>query len=194
MTDIEEFANNYDIPIVFDEIQGGFWRTGRLFSYQHYDIQPDLVVVGKGLGGGIPISAVLGRAYLLDNAEDLTSTFAGNTLCCASALGNLENLHKIDKIDLLNRSRVLAVGLKKLAYNYPLIKKVRSKGFLSAIIFKEERTATELCRLTEKRGLLLVYTGKSSVKLGPPLTTPTSVIVQALNIIEECLNELQGGI
>ncbi len=188
--DVEKFSNNYDIPIVFDEIQGGFWRTGRLFSYQHYDIQPDLIVVGKGLGGGIPISAVLGKAYLLDSAEDLTSTFAGNTLCCASALGNLEELDKIDKIDLLNRSTILAVGLKKIAYNYPLIKKVRCKGFLGAIIFKDVGGATELCRLAEKRGLLLVYTGKSSVKLGPPLTTPTSVLVQALNIIEECLSKI----
>ncbi len=189
--EVMAFAKKHNIPVCFDEIQGGFWRTGKLFSYEHYDIEPDLICVGKGLGGGIPISAVLGKAYLLDSADDLTSTFAGNTLCCASDLGNLSNLEKIDKEYLRVKELLMFFRLRKLKKKYLIISKVRSKGLLGAIIFDKVSTATKLCKLAEERGLLLVYTGKRSVKLGPPLTISTEVLLQACDIIEECIKELK---
>lgn len=206
--DIFKFTKKYNIPVCFDEIQGGFWRTGKLFSYEHYNVEPDLVCLGKGLGGGVPISAVLGKAELLDGADDLTSTFSGNPLCCAAALGNLENLDKINKLDLEYASTGLKDWLKYLKRKYPVIKYARSKGLLGAIIFKDTKTATKLCKLAEKKGLLLVYTTRNSVKIGPPLTIcegnkewwfrlgcqqrliPTD-LYKGLEILENCVKELK---
>ena len=181
------FAKPRNIPICFDEIQGGFWRTGTMFSYEHYGVEPDLITVGKGLGGVIPISAVLGRADLIDCCDDLTATFSGNPLSCAAALGNLSNLQEISKEDLYARSNFLKQSLQGFVDKYKLVKGVHSKGLLGAIIFEEVSTADKCYQMALLEGLLLVQTGKKSIKIGPPLVIALKDLMKGLRILEKVL-------
>ena len=188
--EVFKFAKKYNIPVCFDEVQGGFWRTGNLFAYEYYKVKPDLVCVGKGLGGGIPISAVLGKAEILDIAGDLTSTFAGNPLSCAGALKNLYDLEKLNKQELKIKSRILETNLKYLLNKYNIITEAHSKGMLASIIFQNTHTATECYKKALKNGLLVVWTGKPSIKIGPPLTISQERLIQGLKILEKTLKEL----
>jgi len=187
--EVFKFAHKYNIPVCFDEIQGGFWRTGKLFAYEHYGVKPDLVCVGKGLGGGVPISAVLGKAELLDIADDLTSTFSGNPLSCAGALENLCNLEKIDKAELETRAGILKYTLRIFQQRHPIIRGTYSKGLLASVIFPSTYLATKCYKKAMKKGLLVVYTGKSSIKIGPPLNIPQGVLIDGLRVLELAIKE-----
>ena len=90
--ELEKWAKKNDILIVFDEIQSGFGRTGKLFAFEHYNIQPDIICCGKGISSGLPLSAVIGKKELIDIDPSLNSTHSGNPICCAAALTNLEIL------------------------------------------------------------------------------------------------------
>jgi len=189
--DVFKFAKKYKIPVCFDEVQGGFWRTGKLFAYEHYGVEPDLVCVGKGLGGGVPISAVLGKAELLDIADDLTSTFSGNPLSCAGALENLNNLEKIDKAELETKAGILKYTLRIFQQRHPIIRGAYSTGLLASVIFPSTYLATKCYKKAMKKGLLVVYTGKSSIKIGPPLNIPQGVLISGLRTLENVIKELK---
>jgi len=190
--DIFKFAKKFNIMVCFDEVQGGFWRTGKLFAYQHYEVEPDLVCVGKGLGGGVPISAVLGKAKILDLADDLTSTFSGNPISCAGALGNLIELEKLDHNVLKETSSILVQRLEEFKRKYSIVKEVHSKGLLASIIFPKTHIATEIYHKALKKGLLVVVTGRHSIKIGPPLIITKDEITKGLNILEEIIKELNN--
>jgi len=188
--DLIKYSKKHNILICFDEVQGGFWRTGKLFAYEHYEIKPDLVCLGKGLGGGVPISAVIGKAKLLDIADDLTATFSGNPLSCAGALSNLKILDELNKEHLIIKSTSLRSALLRFRVDYLAVKRISCKGLLGGIVFKDTKTATKVCKLAEKKGLLVVYTDRESVKLGPPLTIPLDKLQEGIKILESCIKEL----
>ncbi len=188
--DLCAFSRDKGWLVAFDEVQGGFWRTGPMFAYMHYEVEPDLICVGKGLGGGLPISAVLGRKELLDLPIDLSSTHSGNALCCAGALQNLENLEEFIDADDYQVMRCFQNRLIMLLDTFPIIKKVNGKGFLSAIIFEDKETADKLCIKAMEKGLILVNTGRESVKLGPPITIFTETMNEGMDILYQCLEEI----
>jgi 4-aminobutyrate aminotransferase-like enzyme len=187
---LAEWAKNNNMFICIDEVQGGFWRTGELFHYYHYGITPDLVCVGKGLGGGVPISAVLGSQELIDSGTDLTSTFSGHAISCAGAYSNLLLLEKLNKTELKDKGWILKQRLQDIQKAYPQIKYINSYGLLGAVVFSTTDEATEVCRLALDKGLLVVYTGRESIKIGPPLTISTVDLLKGLSILEESLGNV----
>ena len=125
--DLCAWAKKKKILVCFDEIQGGFGRTGKLFAFEHYDVKPDLVCVGKGLGGGLPISAVLGPAKILDIPDDLSSTHSANPLCCAAALSSLNYLDDKQIVTLAEaKGEFIEQELKKLK-KYKCIQEINQK-------------------------------------------------------------------
>ena len=184
--DLVAWAKKNRIPVCFDDIQGGFFRSGKLFAFQHYEVEPDLVCCGKGLGDGLPISAVLGSAKLMDLPEDLSSTHSGNPLCCAVALANLEQLvnHKLF-INSQMKGLILHDELQDLKTKYPFIKEINGRGLLAGIVFDCKKTADKIIYRAMKKGLLMVYTGRESIKIGPPLSISASILEQGLQIIGE---------
>ena len=179
-------AKGRDIPVCFDEVQAGFGRTGKMFGYQHYDVKPDLIVVGKALGGGLPISAVIGRADLLDAPDDLSSTHTGNPVCCAAALATLEVL---EDGGLVERARqmgeILEVKLHELFPEY----KINGRGMIWGIDLKNIELAEGVVYKCADKGLLLVNTRRGTIKIGAPLVTPIEEMYRGLTIIREALNE-----
>ena len=189
--DLVKWAKENNILVCFDEVQGGFWRTGKQFAYQWYEVEPDLICLGKALGGGTPISAVIGRRELIDLPNDLSSTFSGNPLCCAGALHSLELLEQLNKKDLEDKSNFFGNALAIISgIHHHVIKEFNHKGMLGAVIFNNEEMANKVCYSAMQKGLILVKTGRESVKLGPPLTISKEALIEGLDVFEKVIEEV----
>lgn len=195
-----DFAKEYDCLVTFDEIQGGFGRTGKLFVYQHYDVEPDLLCLGKALSGGLPLSAVIGSQKIMDLPEfgSMSSTHSANPLCCAAGLANLEALESGDLIaESVRKGRVLHQRLSELKQKYAdRISWIFGKGLLAGVLFKDPKIsepdgffASRVCEKAMQKGLLLVHTGRESIKIGPPLTIPYEALEEGLDVFDEAIAE-----
>ncbi len=180
--DLVKWAKKNKILVCFDEIQGGFGRTGKLFAYQHYDIpKPDLICVGKGFTSSLPMSAVLGRKDLLDLPNDLSSTQSGNPVCCAVGLANLKEIKKILCSKLYNKlCNYLQSFVRKEFKNY----EINGKGMIVGIVTKTKEEADKIVWKAMKKGLLLIWTHRNSVKIAPPLNIRFETLKKGLEILK----------
>lgn len=181
---IKRRVKEHDLILIADEIQAGFFRTGKLFGYQHYpDLKPDLVCIGKAMTNGFPASAVLGPSHLIDNPRmDLSSTNGGNPLACAAGLSVIEQMVKPEFIDRLAENiEIFGDGLKKLPLETEQI------GMVAAIFFEYVDDADAAVVKLKDAGLLVVHTKANTIKLGPPLNIQGKVLRDGLNILKEVL-------
>ena len=200
---IREICDKNEILLAFDEMQSGFGRTGLNFGYEHYGVKADLLCCGKGMGGGLPLSGVIGSAKVMDLPEvgNMSSTHSGNPLLCAVGSAVLEELNtkNLVKNSSVN-GNVLHNELNKLKERFPEdIQQINGKGLIAAIIFsskyKQAQHAQMVSEITEKcfqKGLLVVHTGRESIKIGPPLTITQEAIVEGVNVILEAMQEVLG--
>ncbi|MBM6829035.1 aspartate aminotransferase family protein [Anaerotignum lactatifermentans] len=174
-----------DILLIVDEVQTGMGRTGTLFSYQQFDIQPDLVSCAKGLGGGLPIGAVLfgEKTETVFGAGDHGSTFGGNPVVCAGAV------HILQTMDDAFLQSVAEKGayLKEKIANMPHVQNVTGLGMMLGILLDTE--AKPVIHTLLEKGLL-VLSAKEKIRLLPPLTITKEEMDQGLAILEETLNAL----
>lgn len=193
-------TDRHGIVLVADEVQSGFGRTGGMFAYEHAGIEPDLVVVAKSLAGGLPLSAVVGRADIVDAPAPggLGGTYGGNPIACAAALAVLD---VFDDEELVERARQigdrLRAGLLDLQTRIPVIGDVRGLGAMLAIELVEDRTtktpATATAQRTIERardhGLLLLTCGahKNVIRFLPPLVAAPTDVDRALEILATSL-------
>jgi 4-aminobutyrate aminotransferase-like enzyme len=191
--------------LIADEVQGGIARTGRMFSIEHAGVVPDLITVAKGLGGGFPLSGVIGRAAIMDSAHPggLGGTYGGNPIAIAAAHAVLdviesENLFaRAARVGQKMRSR-----LDALAKQRPRIGDVRGLGAMVAFeLVKDPKTKEPDAEATaavvaqaEKRGLILLSCGTAAnvVRLLAPLTIPDPILEEGLDILEAALHETFG--
>jgi 4-aminobutyrate aminotransferase-like enzyme len=196
----EKFCTENDIILTFDEMQAGFARTGKAFGYQHYDIIPDLICCGKGMGNGYPLSGVIGRRDIMDLPEvgNMSSTHSGNPMACAVGLAVIEEIESRDLIEESNRKgEILKDKLKQMkAKSDGKISHILGEGLISAILFQDSKTgepdgltASIVAEKCYERGLLVVHTGRESIKLGPPLTISDEALIEGLEVLEECIKE-----
>lgn len=193
---LRTIANEHGIVLILDEIQTGFGRTGRMFGFEHSGIVPDLAVVAKGLAAGLPISAVVGRAELMDAPEPggLGGTYGGNPLACVAALTVLE---LFADGTLLERAQQLASilrdGLLRIQRANECVGDVRGLGpmlGLEIVTDRESKTpdamlTTAILDEARNRGLIVIRCGarRNVVRLLPPLTTSDAEAQQALEIL-----------
>lgn len=176
------------ILLILDEVQSGFCRTGRWAGYQHFDVEPDLTTWAKAMGGGMPISAVIGRAEVMDGARPgtLGGTYGGNPIACAAALATIEVMEKEDLC-----ARAVAMGhtmrsrLEALQRECPLVLHVRGLGAMLAMELAEG--APDVVQRCLARGVLVITAGATGqvLRLLPPLVITAEQLDQALTIIEE---------
>jgi len=196
-----KFAHQNNILVTFDEIQGGFGRTGKMFVYEHYDVEPDLLCLGKGLSGSLPLSAVIGRQKILDlpDVGSMSSTHSANPLCCAAALANLEEIAGKKLVKAAeHKGRILHAGLNDLKKKYSQhISYILGQGLLAAILVVDPRTgkpdgltASLIAQKAMQKGLLVVHTGRESIKIGPPLTIPDAALKEGIAVLAECFAEV----
>ncbi len=194
------FAKENNFLVSFDEIQSGFARTGPLFAYQHYNVKPDIICCGKGISSSLPLAAVLGRADVMDLPEigSMSSTHSANPLSCAAGLANLEEIERLGLVEKsMKKGAILHKRLSDMQKRYPeYISHVLGVGMLGSLIFNDTNTengasffASQICEEAMRKGVLLVHTGRESIKIGPPLTIPEDALGEGLDVLDEILQE-----
>jgi len=179
------------ILMMLDEVQTGIGRTGTMFAFEQAGITPDVLTLAKGLGGGVPIGAMLAKENVAVSLNPGThgSTFGGNPLSCAAALAVLSCIE--DEQILANvqqRSVQLSAGLNALVSRFDCIEEVRGQGLLLGLACNiEVAPLIECCR---QHGLLVLSAGPKVLRLLPPLNISKQDIDEALTLLEQCLNEV----
>ncbi|MBL6976037.1 MAG: ornithine--oxo-acid transaminase [Deltaproteobacteria bacterium] len=190
---VREITRSHDVLLIADEIQTGFGRTGRRFCCDHEGVKPDLMSLGKALGGGVyPVSAAVGRADVLGlfRPGEHGSTFGGNPLACAVAR---ESLKVLEEERLHERSATLgAAFLEALrAVPHPLVKEVRGRGlFIGMELLPEAGGARRYCEALMERGLLCKETHDNVIRFAPPLIIEPEQLDWALDQVRDVLSEI----
>lgn len=189
--------------LIFDEIQAGFGRTGKLFAYEHYDVEPDLVICGKAISSSLPLSAVLGRAYLIDLDPAYTSTHGGHPLACAAGLANIEVFEREGLIGEAQRKEaIFRTEFARWKQRFPKrIGRILGKGMLFGLfIMKPGSDDLDIAftdRVIEKalyKGVFSIRTGRGTLKLGPPLNIPDEALIEGLRVYEEAIAEAEAQV
>ena len=198
------WCDRHEAVLILDEIQAGFGRTGKLFGFEHLGVVPDLAACGKGISGGMPLSAVLGTDELMNlyGPGEMTSTHSANPICCAAALANLSVIEEEGLIDRAARlGEVLAEWMARIqAASGGKVTHVASAGLVGALQFTAPGTtqprpepAWQLVWEAVKRGIMLfapVGVGGCAVKLNPPLVIEDDALTEGLGVIEEIAREM----
>ena len=180
--------------LILDEIQPGFGRTGKLFAFEHYGIVPDILVMGKAMASGLPSGAFSSsHEIMLSLSKDPIlghiTTFGGNALIAAAALATLDELQNSDLMEAIPEKEALI--RKKL--KHPLIKEIRGKGLMLALIMKDKELAAELVHRCAEEGLILFFLlfEQKAVRISPPLTISIEEIDKGCQIILKVLSKFR---
>ena len=189
--DLADFCQREGILLIVDEVQTGIGRTGRLYSFEHYGIIPDIVTLAKGLANGLPVGALLGKSSLAPafGPGSHGSTFGGNKLAMAAAL---EILHIMKEAGFLeevrSKSAILLEQLQFAFQDHPKISAVRGLGMMIGI-----ETSASLSKIVEaarQKGLIILTAGENVIRLLPPLSISKEEIQQGIAILKEVFSEV----
>src|SRR3989338_178172 len=198
---IEALCRKNDILLTFDEMQAGFARTGTKFGYQHYKVKPDLICCGKGMGGGLALSGVLGRREIMDlpDVGNMSSTHSANPMACAAGIATIDEIKETNLVaEAARKGKLLHAGLNAIQKKYKdVVWLVWGKGMFAAVLFKNPHDGSPNAALATKiaerclyKGLLVVHTGRESIKIAPPLVITDEALAEGLVVIEEVFEEI----
>lgn len=206
MVGLSRLAREYGVILIVDEVKTGMGRTGKWWAIEHFNVEPDIIVAGKALGGGMPISAVIGRSDILDNLppSGLSFTLSPHALSVASALATIEVIIKEDLINRASRlGDYIARRLQSIASESKIIGDVRGKGLLMGVeVVSNKATKTPDKPLTLKAiwraweyGVVLLSVGihGNVIRLAPPLNVPMEDVERALHVIEKSIKDVEEG-
>lgn len=184
---VAAFCKEHDILLVVDEVQTGVGRTGTFLACEQFDLHPDIVTLAKGLGGGLPIGAVVMNRKVADHMGPGShgSTFGGNPVACAGALAVMQELTD----DLMEKDRALAETLRAGLKTLPRVTEVSGLGLMVGIALEEGISAAAVRTACEQAGLL-VLTAKTRIRLLPPLILTQEDVDKALAILRTVLEKL----
>ncbi|MCM3082013.1 aspartate aminotransferase family protein [Brevibacillus invocatus] len=201
MQAIRDICDQHGILLIFDEIQTGFGRTGKMFAWQHFGIQPDVLTLAKGIANGFPLSALVAKAELMDQwtAGTHGGTYGGNPVACAASLAVIELLEG-GVLDNCNKMGAYFIEeLSKLTRDYPQIADIRGLGLMIGLECLDKdgkpdsKTVSGLKDKAMEKGLILLTCGtdKNVIRFIPPATVTKEEIDEAMSIIRESLSELK---
>jgi acetylornithine/N-succinyldiaminopimelate aminotransferase len=193
LRDLRSFTEERGLLLILDEIQTGIGRTGKMFHYEHVGIKPDILTLGKGLGGGVPLAALLATEAASCFAHgDQGGTFNGNPLMCAAGLAVLGLASQKNFLSsVTEKGEMLTASLAKLAKRYGL-GAVRGHGLLKALALGKP-VATEVAAKAFEAGLLLNAPQPDSLRFMPSLTLTQVEIEQMIAILDEVLGKMTDG-
>jgi 4-aminobutyrate aminotransferase-like enzyme len=199
---VQEILKEEDILLIIDEVQTGFGRTGKMFGIEHYNVEPDLMTMAKGIAAGFPLGAFIVRSDIADafSPGDHLSTFGGNPVSCAAALANIDLFEEQKLVQNAEaRGNQILGALRNIKQANPLIGDVRGKGLMIGIELvldsmktpaaKEAQAVRAFCR---ESGLLIGVGGSLAnvVRLQPPLILTESEAGQVIEILEKALRSV----
>ena len=193
MAKLRKICDQYCILLIADEIQTGFGRTGKLFSYEHFDIVPDIITIGKAFGGGMPIGGLVTSQKIMslfttNPPLGHITTFGGHPMCCAGALASLEVLENENVISKVEQKGVLFESLLK----HKMIKEIRRKGLFFAIELENTAIVQKVVEGCKEKGLLSFWflSCPESFRIAPPLIISEEDIKTSCTIIKEVMDQL----
>jgi 4-aminobutyrate aminotransferase len=196
---LREICDRHGILLIFDEVQTGVGRTGRMFACEHFGVEPDIITSAKGLGSGMPIGAMMARKRVISKWTRGAhgNTFGGNPICCAAALATLDLVEQQYKDNAAKVGDLFLSRLRDLQTRHAEIGDVRGKGLFLAIELVRDRQSKEpakaLCDAVITRafhnGLLLLPCGQSTIRFMPPLMITDAHVDEAMTVLEASLNE-----
>ncbi len=198
---ITKMCKKHGVIYVDDEIQTGAGRTGKMWCVQHWQgVEPDILVSGKGIGGGFPLSACTGRPEIMDSVQigGLGGTFGGNPVACAAAMAQMDLIEKnIKNVPKINA--YLTKRLKELQQRYPIVGDIRGMGAMMGIeLVSDAKTKTPAAKEAKaiknaafKKGMILLTCGTldNVIRMHPSMTMPDEVLEQAMDILEASFEE-----
>jgi len=194
-----KIAKQYNILYVVDEVQSGMGRTGKMFAIEHFDVEPDIIAVAKGIASGMPLGAMIANAEIMDwEAGSHASTFGGNPVSCQAALATIQLVQE----ELMKNAEVqgkrMLEQLRQMQTDYECMGDVRGLGLMVAVELVKDRQTKEragdwrnavIAKAFEK-GLLLLGCGENTIRFCPALTVSEEEVDVCLNIFEETLREV----
>jgi 4-aminobutyrate aminotransferase / (S)-3-amino-2-methylpropionate transaminase / 5-aminovalerate transaminase len=203
---LHDICRKNEVLLIIDEIQSGFYRTGEPLASFHFGVEPDLITMAKSLGGGVPISAVTGRAEVMDAAGpgEIGGTYGGNPLACSAALAVLEATEKENIADRAKKTgRLAAERLDQMAAKYKLIGEHRGLGAMRALELVKDRQTKEpapeaaknIIKRCHENGLVIITSGIFSnvIRLLMPVNIPDEQFNKGMDILERALAAEEGG-
>jgi 4-aminobutyrate aminotransferase len=202
---LADVCRRHDIYLVVDDVKVGMGRTGEMFSFQHFDVTPDVVILGKSLGGGLPLSAVVARQEILDVGPALALfTTTGSALSCAAGLATIQ---AIEQDGLLENARVVGSylndQLRDLMDKHPLVGDVRGLGMIQGVELvwdreTKEPAPSEAAKVVYRAfelGLLVFYVGMFSnvLEITPPLILTRAEVDEGVAILDQALSDVEAG-
>ncbi len=190
---VKEKCDQVGSLLILDEIQTGIGRTGKLFGFENYDVIPDIIIIGKGLGGGMPIGAFISSHKIMSCLKmhpklGHITTFGGHPVIAVAALATLNEVLSSTLIEQTLHKEAL---IRKLLV-HPLISEIRGKGLMLALLVESSEIASKIILKSIEKGLLLFWLlfEDKAVRITPPLTITEEEILKGCNIIIEVLNEI----
>jgi 4-aminobutyrate aminotransferase len=199
---LRALCDRYGMLLVADEVQTGMGRTGKLFAVEHWNVEPDILCLAKGIASGMPLGAMIARADVMDwPSGSHASTFGGNPVSCRASLATLELLQHGYIANTVARGEQLRQGLLQLQREYRVIGDVRGLGLMMAMDLVKDRTQLmpdpalrdAVIQAAFRHGLLLLGCGECAVRFCPPLCIRADQVETALRILAEVLAEVAPG-
>jgi acetylornithine aminotransferase/acetylornithine/N-succinyldiaminopimelate aminotransferase len=194
MEGVSQICHEKRLLLILDEIQCGLGRTGKMFAYQHYGIEPDVMTLAKSLAGGLPVGATLAKEEVASLFEpgDHASTFGGNPLVSSAALAFLKVMKEESLVKGAEvRGEYFGKSLEELKAKHSFIREIRGKGLMRGVELEfEGKEIVEKCRY---KGLLINCTAKKVLRFLPPLIVKEVEIDQAISVLREIFEELTAG-
>ncbi|WP_101773394.1 aminotransferase class III-fold pyridoxal phosphate-dependent enzyme [Peptostreptococcus faecalis] len=200
---IKNICEENNVLLICDEIQMALCRTGKWFSIEHFGVDADLYVMGKSLGGGLPLGAVVGRREILDslNPPAHIFTLAANTTVCAAALKNIEILERMDANTVSKeKGEYVKSKFKNLRKKYDFIGDIRGLGLSIGVDIinpetgeKDPIATAKICYKALREGVVLIFLNKSTLRVQPPIVISEKEIDIAMDIIDKVMQEYKNG-
>jgi len=197
---LRALCDKHGILLVFDEVQCGIGRTGKMFACEHWGVRPDIVTVAKGLASGMPIGLMVACKALTDNWKRGAhgNTFGGNPVCAAAASATLRVVERELRANAARAGERFMTKLRGLMQRYDVIGDVRGKGLMIGMELVEDRAskrpapalAEALIRQAFQNGLLLLTCGVSTVRFMPPLVVSDALVDEGIDILDQSLSEV----
>ena len=193
LLDVRKVCDENGSLLVFDEIQSGLGRTGRMWASEHWETTPDIMCLAKGIAGGVPMGVTLVRPDILSVMKkgEHSSTFGGNPLACAAGTATLQALTQDGLVEnAKNMGEKFLRGLNDLKSKHKIIREIRGKGLMIGVELKFE--VKDILMEGIKKGLLLLYSGRNILRLLPPLVISDEDVTKSLQILDELLTNEEG--
>ena len=185
LQDVRKLCDEKGILLIFDEIQSGFGRTGRMWACDHWNTTPDIMCLAKGIAGGVPMGATLVRPDILACMKkgEHSSTFGGNPLSCAAGTAAIQSLTQDGLIENAEKmGNFFREGLEKLKEKHSIVREIRGKGLMIGIELKFE--VKDILMEGIEKGILLLYSGRNILRLLPPLVISQEDIIKVLETLD----------